>query len=257
MTILTLGPTVELRNDVKTLYEKYTDRISRGTLMMLSPPGGEKTFYVYEWFTKDTGKVFYVGKGTGKRYRHIISDMARPRGEEYQELQSAFGIDFRFIANGLTSREAEIYELCLILQRTDAGEVLLQSAHNPQVTKHFEALKQMKDSCASRNFIPQIIVSDYRKRYFQVEPPPYDQIDISRLNVTFIASLDNSALSTIKEMEYAKNLVTQAGGKVFSTIAKKAQAVVEFDNIDYDKYMKHKRNGLLVYHSFDLIHCLK
>lgn len=26
-------------------------------------------FYVYEWFIKDTNEVFYVGKGTGNRYR--------------------------------------------------------------------------------------------------------------------------------------------------------------------------------------------
>src|SRR5690625_6332595 len=26
-------------------------------------------FYVYEWFIKDTGEVFYVGKGRGNRYK--------------------------------------------------------------------------------------------------------------------------------------------------------------------------------------------
>lgn len=26
-------------------------------------------FYVYEWFIVETGEIFYVGKGTGKRYQ--------------------------------------------------------------------------------------------------------------------------------------------------------------------------------------------
>ena len=29
----------------------------------------EKKYYVYQWFIKDTHEVFYVGKGTGNRYR--------------------------------------------------------------------------------------------------------------------------------------------------------------------------------------------
>lgn len=26
-------------------------------------------YYVYEWFIKETGEVFYVGKGRGNRYK--------------------------------------------------------------------------------------------------------------------------------------------------------------------------------------------
>lgn len=33
----------------------------------------EKRFYVYEWFIKNTGEVFYVGKGTGNRYKTLSS----------------------------------------------------------------------------------------------------------------------------------------------------------------------------------------
>ena len=28
-----------------------------------------KKYYVYEWFVIETNEVFYVGKGTGRRYR--------------------------------------------------------------------------------------------------------------------------------------------------------------------------------------------
>ena len=64
MSVLYIAPNADLRDDVKRAYEKYADRISRGTLMMLSPPGGERKYYVYEWFTRDSGKVFYVDTAT-------------------------------------------------------------------------------------------------------------------------------------------------------------------------------------------------
>lgn len=28
----------------------------------------ENNFYVYEWYNIDTQEIFYVGKGSGKRY---------------------------------------------------------------------------------------------------------------------------------------------------------------------------------------------
>lgn len=31
----------------------------------------QKNFYVYEWFNEETDEVFYVGKGSGKRYKDI------------------------------------------------------------------------------------------------------------------------------------------------------------------------------------------
>lgn len=33
----------------------------------------ERKFYVYEWYIINTGEVFYVGKGTGNRYKSLNS----------------------------------------------------------------------------------------------------------------------------------------------------------------------------------------
>ena len=32
-------------------------------------PTEENEFYVYEWINKDTGEIFYVGKGSGYRWK--------------------------------------------------------------------------------------------------------------------------------------------------------------------------------------------
>lgn len=258
MSTLWIGSKPELREDVAQLYEKYKDRMGAGMLMQIPPPGGEKNFYVYEWFTKDAGKIFYVGKGTGSRYRHIIYDMKRPRGACYKELQDHFGIDYRFLAKDLTSYEAAIYELCMLVERTDQGEVLLQSANNPGVWDCF-SFTHMRKACNGRDFIPAIIVDPYERRYFGVEPPNFDPVDLSKLRVTFRSSgaQIKPIPATLQEMEQLREMIVKAGGRVYSTVAKGTQAIVEFDMMYYDRFMDYKEKGLLVYHAFDVVRCLK
>ena len=31
----------------------------------------DKKYYVYKWFIESTGEVFYIGKGSGNRYKDI------------------------------------------------------------------------------------------------------------------------------------------------------------------------------------------
>lgn len=257
MSGIWIGPKREMRGDVVQIYEKYKDRIPLGTLPMLSPPGGEEKFYVYEWFTKDTGKVFYVGKGSDRRYRHILSDMKHPRGKWYKELQDSFGIDYRFLVKDLTSREAEIYEICMMIERTDQGEVLLQSANNPGF-ESWPSLDTMRKTCSSRKFTPEVVVNPYYCRYFGIDPPDYDPVDLSRLRVAFRSSCAQISLApdVLQEMDQLREIIVRAGGRVYATVAKTVQAIVEFDIMDYERFMEYKHKGLLVYHAFDVARCL-
>ena len=259
MTVLSIAPHADLHNDVATLYDEFKDRISIGQLMMLPIDGGESKYYVYEWFTTDSQKVFYVGKGTDNRYKHIYADMARPRGEEYKELCSNFGISHRFAIKGITSYEAALYELCLIIKRTDEGEILIQSANNPAWYAYCEKRSAMISECNSRNFSPKIIVSPYEERYFGITPPKFDEVSLAGLAlVSFHASFSRSSAKTVEEMSFLKKELCALGSKVFSTIAKSAKAVIEFDNIDYAKYAKFKTQGLFVYHESDVMRfCLR
>lgn len=34
---------------------------------------GNKKFYVYVWFIVSTGEIFYIGKGSGRRYKSLSS----------------------------------------------------------------------------------------------------------------------------------------------------------------------------------------
>ena len=65
----------------------------------------EKSFYVYEWYNTDTKEVFYVGKGTGNRYKNI-SD----RNKYFKDYISQNNTDVRIVKIFNSEDEAFEYE---------------------------------------------------------------------------------------------------------------------------------------------------
>lgn len=64
----------------------------------------DRKYYVYEWYIKDTGEVFYVGKGCGDRYK-VISK----RNKFFLDMYNTHDCGVRFLDTDLTEEEA--YEL--------------------------------------------------------------------------------------------------------------------------------------------------
>jgi len=62
-----------------------------------------KNFYIYEWFNIDTGEVFYVGKGCGKRYK-VKSKTAR--NNYFTNYINKYNCDVRKTHANLTEDEA-------------------------------------------------------------------------------------------------------------------------------------------------------
>lgn len=60
-----------------------------------------KNFYVYEWFKVETGEVFYVGKGSGNRYK-----VTNNRNEYFKRVYNKYDCDVRILKDGLTEDEA-------------------------------------------------------------------------------------------------------------------------------------------------------
>jgi hypothetical protein len=57
-------------------------------------------FYVYEWYNKNTNEVFYVGKGTGKRY------LSKKRNKKFLEYIEKNETDVRIVKNNLLEEDA-------------------------------------------------------------------------------------------------------------------------------------------------------
>lgn len=90
-----------------------------------------RKFYVYQWYT-DNGKIFYVGKGTGNRYNHVLKEIetyeANPRkykGENYKKIKDAYGINYSIIMSDLTECEALIMETYYIKKYLTERQPLL------------------------------------------------------------------------------------------------------------------------------------
>lgn len=63
-------------------------------------------FYVYAWYNIDTKEVFYIGKGTGKRYKNTTQ-----RNEKFKEYIKNNNVDVIILKDNLTEEEAFKYEI--------------------------------------------------------------------------------------------------------------------------------------------------
>lgn len=77
----------------------------------------ERRFYVYEWYIKETGEVFYVGKGTGQR-RY---DRQR-RNKYFRNVVNKYDCASRIVHDNLTNEESCELERKLIAERWESGE---------------------------------------------------------------------------------------------------------------------------------------
>lgn len=121
-----------MREDIRKIYDENRD-IYFGFVNPYDEIDDQRRFYVYEWFIVESNKVFYVGKGTGDRYKHIIEEIRRYeknnrkyKGKRYKHLNDEFTIDHRIIMDGLTDIESQVMELYFIVQRLLEFQPLLQ-----------------------------------------------------------------------------------------------------------------------------------
>lgn len=120
-----------MREDIKSIYLSDPGAFAHLDLN-LDEPDDNRRFYVYEWFTKENGKIFYVGKGTGKRYAHILKEIElyennpkKYKGKNYKILKDRYGIDYRIVSDRLTDTEALILESYYILKYLSERQPLL------------------------------------------------------------------------------------------------------------------------------------
>jgi len=120
-----------MREEIKTIY--HSDRWTYENVLGFEYDESDdnRKYYVYEWHTK-TGKVFYVGKGTGKRYNHILKEIEacennarKYKGKNYKLLRDAYGIEYSIIMSELTECEALIMENYYIIKYLSERQPLL------------------------------------------------------------------------------------------------------------------------------------
>lgn len=222
----------------------------------------DRRFYVYEWFLTD-GRVFYVGKGTGKRYNHILVEIEKgiKHGYYYKKLQEDFGIDYRIVKDKLLEEEALELENDLINQRRFEGNYLIQfmfDLNENDIRNHQAELERAK-KYAERCFTPCVRVDSFHKFYYGITDfdITFDTVSNELLSKPYTSYarglLDNHSSQKVEEEKiFIENYIITTGGSIKKSFHA-ASAIIIYNDLDYVQYLYFKENNIPVIHSFDVI----
>lgn len=103
----------------------------------------ERRFYVYAWYIVDTFEIFYIGKGTGNRYK-----TKKRENSYFSKMVQTHNCDSVILMNGLTEKEAFEYEKILISYcrgKFNRLTNVLDGGEQPPSTAGTKRTKETKD----------------------------------------------------------------------------------------------------------------
>lgn len=141
-------------------------------------------FYVYEWFIKETGEIFYVGKGRGNRYKEF-----HEHAYEAEKIREIYETDTRFVVTGLTEEEAielESREMTRILNETVDR---LTNRVIPLFTKRDNGYDRSHSTPEIRfETAPVLFACEIEEHYFNVKHRAFDKVEYENLKaIAFIS----------------------------------------------------------------------
>lgn len=219
-----------------------------------------KVYYVYEWFIKDDGRVFYVGKGKGDRYKQDKNSL-------FVDVKQAFDCDVRFVEYGLTEYDALVLEEELFAKREKEGHVLTNI-----ITPNADGALKRRNEYEYMT-PPQVEVTRIDSEYFGVEARPFDEISQDALLKTYIHKMTcyglgnlyfkNERNECIQQQivekrinvlsEKVKTFIERKGGRLYRSKAKSIKSIIIYGGILHDSYQRYKDEGLEVYHLIDVL----
>lgn len=221
----------------------------------------ERRYYVYVWYTKtEPKKYFYVGKGTGSRYKHILDDIKKVkegknkhwRFEMYAKIQEYCGIDYKILIKNLTEYEALIYEQCKKLEFLENGEVLLCVEGIPV---EFD----VTNLCGYREIKPVLNKNPVFERYFDDFTVPYfDDVDAELLMKTYFYPyhLDDTNIDVINDKKIIIEWLESRKAKIYKTVSTKTTSIIIQGGLEYEIYCKHRQDNKKIYSSKDVINLI-
>ena len=250
----------ETHPKVQELYNKYQGECEKYLPLDIAERiNTEHKYYVYAWYIQsDIKKYFYVGKGTGFRYKHILEKLTALRnGEKYTRnsrykhmalLQQIYGIDCEIVIDHLNDFEALVYEQCLKLKLIENGEVLLNVEGIPD--------DSLPDGWKTDTHItiPTLENSPFRRRYLNDSDLPYfDEVDESTLKVVWFYPY---YLTDDQQVEKDRNVIINwlisHGAKILNYASRKGISVIVQGYLPEDTYRKYRNQNFKILSSIDV-----
>ncbi|MFP3728829.1 hypothetical protein U8V72_26945 [Priestia filamentosa] len=218
----------------------------------------ERKYYVYEWFIKEDGRVFYIGKGKGTRYKGKKNPL-------FLDICEAFECDYRFVKENLTEYEALVLEEELFKQREDERHVLA----NIQTPNATGALT-IEGKEEGYLITPKILPNRIEAAYFGAESQIYDVVTEEGLNFVHVPKRTTHGLGllyandpNLPQQEYEKVVndyinqveehVKNKGGKWFKSKAKSTKTIITYQSLTLRNFQDMKSQGYTIYHLVDVI----
>lgn len=76
-----------------------------------------KKYYVYIWYIKETNEIFYVGKGSGNRYKSM-----KDRNSYFKNIRKKYDCDYKIVKCFDNEEDAYDFELKLGMQLKEQGQ---------------------------------------------------------------------------------------------------------------------------------------
>ena len=106
----------------------------------------KQDFYVYAWYNVDTNEVFYVGKGSGDRYKTTSG-----RNQKFLEYIAAHNVDVYILKDGLEEAEAFYYEKIYVDEYKAQGQCFCNLAEAGKGGCHFVWTDEFKQYWSENN----------------------------------------------------------------------------------------------------------
>lgn len=205
-------------------------------------------FYVYEWFIKNTGEIFYVGKGRGKRY--IVF---HERAYEAEKIRKMYDTDSRFVGTGLTEEQAIELESKEITRILNESKDRLTNRIIPLFTKRGNGYDRSPNTPELQfETAPYLYASEIDEHYFGIKSRRFDEVKYENLKaVVFITRNVRDEISIIYGGELDKyqgeTLATLStnGNKILkSKYAKSVTAWIYISDDYVMNYEKDQENAL-------------
>ncbi|WP_031546631.1 DNA polymerase III subunit epsilon [Salinicoccus luteus] len=172
----------EIREPIQPISPKINEDFDVGISISSSPVGvstgsAAKDYYVYHWYLKDTGEIFYVGKGRKDRYKRY-----HERTYEAEKIRKMYDTDTRFVKTDLTEEEAielESQEMTRILNDTNHR---LTNRITPLMTNRGNGYdRSPKTPELEFETAPYLYPSEIEEHYFGIKPRAFDQVKYNNL----------------------------------------------------------------------------
>jgi tetratricopeptide (TPR) repeat protein len=226
-------------------------------------------FYVYEWFIKDTGEIFYVGKGRGDRYKEH-----HERAYEAENVRKMYNTDVRFVATDLSEHEA------LDLESKEMTRILNET--NDRLTNRIIPFFTERDNGYGRSpstppfkfeAAPILYACEIDEHYFGIKGRPFDKVEYK--NLSSVAFIDKNISREELEIVYGGNyeyyqhevisLLEANGNKILKSKYAKSVSAWIYSSDDYvtnndlDEKQAEERIGRKIpsYHLIDVWKLLK